>query len=113
MKKITAFLLLTSLIMTLFTVSGGIKAEGVSEDKGKILTVYCRNDEIVNLIYECYRPPAGIELEFVVTPDDNSYYSSYYSKLLSDLKKQSGDKPIKEPIDIFLTEVDSPEMVST
>ncbi|MFA5657935.1 MAG: carbohydrate ABC transporter substrate-binding protein [Oscillospiraceae bacterium] len=75
-------------------------AEGVTvePDTGKVLTIYCWNDEFKTRFEKFYTVPEGITVNWVITPSEGNQYQN---KLDSDLMN-----PTSEPIDIFLMEAD-------
>ncbi len=69
-----------------------------AEDTGKVLTIYCWNEEFKARFEKFYTVPAGITVNFVITPNEGNQYQN---KLDQDLLN-----PGSEPIDIFLVEAD-------
>lgn len=69
-------------------------------EEGKVLRIYAWNDTMKSQIEPFYTAPAGVEVEWVITPTDGN---AYQDKLDSDLPKNVGSS---NPIDIFLIEAD-------
>ena len=63
----------------------------------KIIRIYSWNTEIQERVESVYKSPAGVELQFVITPTERN---SYQNRLDKDLKENPGQ------IDIFLVESD-------
>ncbi|HIU77141.1 MAG TPA: carbohydrate ABC transporter substrate-binding protein, partial [Candidatus Pelethocola excrementipullorum] len=80
--------------------------DGASADEGKVLNIYCWNEEFKTL-FETYYQGAGllddgIKVNFIITPSDNNAYQNALDEAL--LNQESA--PADEKIDIFLIEAD-------
>lgn len=72
--------------------------------EGKVLRIYCWNEEFQDRYNDYYadKLPEGIEVEWVITPNEDN---AYQDKLDQDLLKQDSAAD-DEKIDIFLVEAD-------
>lgn len=72
--------------------------------EGKVLRIYCWNEEFKSRFTDYFEKagklPAGVEVEWVITPNQNN---AYQNKLDEDLLNQ---EKAEEKIDIFLIEAD-------
>lgn len=73
-------------------------------DEGKVLRIYCWNEEFQDRFNDYYASdlPEGIEVEWVITPNEDN---AYQDKLDQDLLNQDSAAD-DEKIDIFLVEAD-------
>src|SRR5690554_4576383 len=71
-------------------------------DEGKVLRIYCWNEEFQDRFDDYYASdlPEGIEVEWVITPNEDN---AYQDKLDQDLLNQDSAAD-DEKIDIFLVE---------
>lgn len=74
--------------------------------QGKVLNIYCWNDEFQGRYTEYFenvgKLPKGIEVNFIITPNENNAYQNALDQAL--LNQES--VPDDEKIDIFLVEAD-------
>lgn len=101
MKKFLA--ILTVLVIVSSTV---LFAAPKSSNKGKVLTIYCWNEEFQARFKDYFEKaglvPAGVTVNWVVTPNQNNAYQNKLDEaLLAQAKAKADDK-----IDIFLVEAD-------
>lgn len=80
--------------------------DGASADEGKVLNIYCWNEEFKTL-FETYYQGAGllddgITVNFIITPSDNNAYQNALDEALLNQESASAD----EKIDIFMIEAD-------
>ncbi len=95
-KKLVALLLICAMAVSMIA-CGDTKAE-----EGKVLNIYCWNNEFQTRFEQYYTVPEGIEVNFIITPtDDNAYQNKLDEALLNQENAEADDK-----IDIFLVEAD-------
>lgn len=79
---------------------------GVSADEGKVLNIYCWNDEFQGLFEKYYKKagliPDGVKVNFIITPNENNAYQNALDEALLNQESASAD----EKIDMFLVEAD-------
>ncbi len=95
MKKLFALLLAAMMILSMAAVAG-------AEDEGKVLNIYCWNDEFKTRFEAYYTVPEGIEVNWVITPSDNNAYQNALDSALLAQDEASAD----EKVDMFLVEAD-------
>lgn len=96
MKKLVALLL--CVLMALSTVA---MAEAPAEE-GKVLNIYCWNDEFKTRFEAFYTVPEGVTVNWVITPNqDNAYQNALDIALLG-----QEDAAADEKVDLFLVEAD-------
>lgn len=96
MKKIVALLLCLMMIVPT-TLSLAETAE-----EGKVLNIYCWNDEFKTRFEAFYQVPEGVTVNWIITPSDNNAYQNALDAALLDQANKSAD----EKIDLFLCEAD-------
>lgn len=96
MKKIVALLLCLMMIVPT-TLSLAETAE-----EGKVLNIYCWNDEFKTRFEAFYKVPEGVTVNWIITPSDNNAYQNALDAALLDQE----NKPADEKIDLFLCEAD-------
>ncbi len=96
MKKIVALLLCLMMIVPT-TLSLAETAE-----EGKVLNIYCWNDEFKTRFEAFYKVPEGVTVNWIITPSDNNAYQNALDAALLDQENKSAD----EKIDLFLCEAD-------
>lgn len=95
MKKLVALLL--AMLMLLPTL-----ALATSNDEGKVLNIYCWNEEFKTRFESFYAVPEGVTVNWVITPSaDNAYQNALDEALLNQADAAADDK-----VDIFLVEAD-------
>jgi DNA-binding transcriptional regulator/RsmH inhibitor MraZ len=99
--------LLTALsVLTILSGTFELFASPRATNDGKVLTIYVWNDEFETIFKNYFEKaglvPAGVKVNFVVTPNqDNAYQNNLDDALANQNKAAPGDK-----IDIFLVEAD-------
>ena len=80
------------------------ETEAAEDEEGKVLRIYCWNEEFQDRFNDYYvdNLPEGIEIEWVITPNEGN---AYQDKLDQDLLNQE-NASADERIDIFLVEAD-------
>lgn len=95
MKKLVALLLAVMLIVP------SAIALGESSD-GKVLNIYCWNDEFKTRFEKFYQVPEGVTVNWVTTPSqDNAYQNALDAALLNQDAAAADEK-----VDMFLVEAD-------
>lgn len=99
-KKIVSVALALVLCLSLFAC--GSSTSKSSKDGGKVLRIYCWNQEFQGRFKDYYESklPKDVQVEWVITPSKDN---AYQNKLDEDLPKNAGSA---DPIDIFLIEAD-------
>lgn len=102
MKK----LLVALMALAVLASSVGLFAAPTASNGGKVLTIYCWNDEFQTRFKDYFEKvglvPAGVEVNWVVTPNqDNAYQNKLDEALLAQASASANDK-----IDLFLVEAD-------
>jgi hypothetical protein len=102
MKK----LLVALMVLAVLGGSVGLFAAPKATNDGKVLTIYCWNDEFQTRFKDYFEKaglvPAGVTVNWVVTPNqDNAYQNKLDEALLAQASASANDK-----IDIFLVEAD-------
>lgn len=93
MKKLIALLL--CLMMVIPTVA-------MAEEEGKVLNIYCWNDEFKTRFEAFYTVPEGVTVNWIITPSqDNAYQNALDAALLA-----QADAAADSKIDLFLVEAD-------
>lgn len=98
MKKLVAFLLAALMVLS------GVVALGEAADEGKVLNIYCWNDEFQVRFEKFYadKVPSNVKVNFVITANEgNAYQNALDAALLSQESAAADDK-----VDIFLVEAD-------
>lgn len=105
MKKFLSLLLLV--LACAFVFMGCDNGEGTNDFvEGKVLNIYCWNDEFQQRFYSYYNPddnlPGGIKVNFIIVPNqDNAYQNALDEALL-----KQDENPADDKVDIFLIEAD-------
>ena len=77
-----------------------------SSTQGKVLNVYCWNDEFKSRYTRYYEEagklPEGVTVNFIITPNDNNAYQNALDQALLNQESTSAD----EKVDMFLVEAD-------
>lgn len=105
MKKLISIMLILTLI-----VSFSVFAQGAQEketevtDGGKVLTIYCWNDEFQTRFNDYYaeKLPSDVKVNWVITPNADNAYQNKLDEVLREQKTLSPDNKV----DIFLVEAD-------
>lgn len=96
MKKLVALLLCAMMVLSTFAM-----AEAPAEE-GKVLNIYCWNDEFQVRFEKFFTVPEGVTVNWVVTPSaDNAYQNALDAALL-----KQNEVAADEKIDLFLVEAD-------
>jgi len=99
MKKLVAAALA---VATLATMSVSAKAKIKSTNKGKVINIYCWNNEFRTRFEKFYKAPAGVEVKWVEIPNqDNAYQNKLDEALRAQATAKADDK-----VDLFLVEAD-------
>ena len=116
-KKVLSALLVTALMATMVAGCGsnsgsGSKAKASLSDGGKVLNIYCWNEEFKSRLEDHYPGYTKVDattgkigdvtVKFTIVPSDDN---AYQNNLDSTLKKQK-DAAADDKIDIFLVEAD-------
>lgn len=95
MKKLVACLLVVLLMVPTALAVG-------ESSEGKVLNIYCWNDEFQTRFNAFYQVPEGVTVNFVLTPNqDNAYQNALDAALLGQDAANADDR-----VDIFLVEAD-------
>jgi hypothetical protein len=105
-KVVLAGLIAVLTVSMVFAKGGQDKAAAAAAKEGKVLTIYCWNDEFQVRFQDYFEKkglvPAGVTINWVVTPNqDNAYQNKLDEALLAQNSASENDK-----IDIFLVEAD-------
>lgn len=106
-KKVVLAGLIAVLAMGMVFAKGGQdKPAAAAKEEGKVLTIYCWNEEFQVRFQDYFEKkglvPAGVTINWVVTPNqDNAYQNKLDEALLAQNSASENDK-----IDIFLVEAD-------
>lgn len=102
MKKAMSVLLAATMVTGIFAGAAGTQA---AEEEGKVVNIYCWNDEFQSR-YEAYAADLaeahGVEVNFVIVANENN---AYQNNLDAALLAQA-DAADDEKVDIFLVEAD-------
>lgn len=95
MKRLLAVLLTLCLAFSLLTV-------GALAEEGKVLNIYCWNDEFQTRFNAYVTLPEGVTVNWIMTPNqDNAYQDALDTALLNQADAAADDK-----VDLFLVEAD-------
>ena len=106
-KKVVLAGLIAVLAMGMVFAKGGQdKPAAAAKEEGKVLTIYCWNEEFQVRFQDYFEKkglvPAGVTINWVVTPNqDNAYQNKLDEALLAQKNANVDDK-----VDIFLVEAD-------
>ena len=105
-KVVLAGLIAVLTVSMVFAKGGQDKAAAAAAKEGKVLTIYCWNDEFQVRFQDYFEKkglvPEGVTVKWVVTPNqDNAYQNKLDEALLAQNSAAADDK-----IDIFLIEAD-------
>ncbi|MCE5343183.1 MAG: ABC transporter substrate-binding protein [Eubacteriales bacterium] len=95
MKKLVALLLAMMLLVPAF-------AMAASTDEGKVLNIYCWNEEFKTRFESFYTLPDGVTVNWMITPSaDNAYQNALDEALMAQADVEADKK-----VDLFLVEAD-------
>ena len=95
MKKLVSLLLVVMMLVPAF-------AMAASADEGKVLNIYCWNEEFKTRFEKFYKVPEGVTVNWVITPSDNNAYQNALDEALLGQADAEADKKV----DLFLVEAD-------
>lgn len=107
LKKMLVFLLTFVMLVSMAACAPTAEtSEPVSDQEGKVLNIYCWNEEFQSRFTDYFETPGlvpdGVEVKFIITPNqDNAYQNALDEALLNQESAAADDK-----IDIFLIEAD-------
>jgi hypothetical protein len=95
MKKLVALLLAAIMVLSMAAIAS-------ADEEGKVLNIYCWNDEFKTRVEKFYTFPEGITVNWVITPSDNGAYQIALDAALKEQATADADKKV----DMFLVEAD-------
>lgn len=95
MKKLVALLLAALLLIPAFSMAE-------TADSGKVLNIYCWNEEFKTRFEAYYTVPEGVAVNWIITPSDNNAYQNALDEALLSQADASADAKV----DMFLVEAD-------
>ncbi len=95
MKKLVSLFLVIMMLVPAF-------AMAASAEEGKVLNIYCWNEEFKTRFEAFYKVPEGVTVNWVITPSDNNAYQNALDEALLAQADTEADKKV----DLFLVEAD-------
>lgn len=95
MKKLVSLLLAVLMLVPML-------ATAASAEEGKVLNIYCWNEEFKTRFEKFYTVPEGVTVNWIITPSDNNAYQNALDEALLAQADVEADKKV----DLFLVEAD-------